>query len=416
MAEPRHEFLMPSLGADMEDGTLVEWLKKPGDQIARGDVLAVVETEKGAIEIEIFSDGMMEEILVNEGEMVPVGRPLALIAGGKEAPVAAAPPPPRPAHKQPGPPKKPKPSAGGPVTRPDMRADAGADVSADVGSGAHLRASPAARAFAAEQGIDLITIGAGSGPAGAVLRSDLDKQGEGRPERPKPSRKVKPGLDMEKMRHAIAAAMARSKREIPHYYLGAQINLRCATDWLAEMNIARPPETRLLMNVLFLKAVARALVTFPRFNGHYGEDGFVPANGVHIGTAIAIRGGGLVAPAIHDCHEKSIDQIMTDLRDLVARTRTGALRSSEITGSGITVTSLGTRGVETVFGVIFPPLVAIVGFGAPKLTPFAHPDGALAAEPVVMASLAADHRVTDGHMGSQFLAKIDALLQEPEKL
>jgi len=399
-----YEFRMPSLGADMEAGTLAEWLKKPGDAVARGDIVAVVETEKGAIEIEIFAAGVLNQWLVQEGATVPVGMPLALIATDKEeaaTSITAPAPAPEPAVAavaavQTGPP----PVAQAPLT-PIARS-----------AQARVKASPAARAYAREHGIDLAAITPGK-PGGAILRADAVR---GAAAGPAPARKTKPGLDFDKMRHAIAAAMARSKREIPHYYLSTQINLRCATEWLAGTNRSRKPEKRLLMNVLLLKAVAQAVKAYPRFNGFYLKDGFMQAQGVHIGPAIAIRGGGLIAPAIHDCDQKSLDEIMIALRDLVARVRAGSLRSSEMSDPAITVTALGERGVDGVFGVIFPPQVAIVGFGAPHLAPVAHADGGLAVEPVMLASLAADHRVTDGHLGARFLSEIAALLQEPEKL
>lgn len=395
---------MPSLGADMEAGTLVEWLKKPGEAIARGDIVAVVETEKGAIDVEIFETGMLSRYLVEEGTTVPVGTPLALIAtDGEEAapaPVEAA---------KPAPVAKPEPAAmPAPMPQPTP------PKIAPPGAAARIKASPAARAYAREHGIDLASVAPGKGEA--LRRADVETVAAGAPAKAEGARKTKPGLDLDKMRHAIAAAMTRSKREIPHYYLSKEINLRRATEWLADFNAGRPPEARLLMNVVLLKAVARALKDHPKFNGFYGEDGFAPSDGIHVGMAIAIRGGGLVAPALHDCDKRSLDDLMAALRDLVARARVGSIRSSEISDPTVTITSLGERGADQVLGVIYPPQVAIVGFGAPRLAPFAHPDGALAAEPIVAASLAADHRVTDGHLGARFLAAIDAMLQEPEKL
>jgi pyruvate dehydrogenase E2 component (dihydrolipoamide acetyltransferase) len=396
-----HEFRMPSLGADMEAGTLVEWLKKPGDAIARGDIVAVVETEKGAIEIEIFVAGILEQWLAQEGATVPVGMPLALIATGMEAqaPSSKAAPPPLPQPsvmaEKPAPP---------PILQPKPLVASATE--------ARIKASPAARAYAREHGIDLAAITPGE-IGGAILRADVEHGGTVAPAAP---RKTRPGIDFDKMRHAIAAAMARSKREIPHYYLSTQINLRHATQWLADANGGRKPEARLLMNVLLLKAAAQAVKAYPRFNGFYSKDGFTQAQGVHIGPAIAIRGGGLVAPALHDCDKKSLDEIMTSLRDLVARVRAGSIRSSEMSDPTITVTALGERGVDAVFGVIYPPQVAIIGFGAPHFAPVAHADGGLAVEPVIIASLAADHRVTDGHLGARFLSEIAGILQEPEKL
>ncbi|HEX4890974.1 MAG TPA: dihydrolipoamide acetyltransferase family protein [Alphaproteobacteria bacterium] len=397
---------MPSLGADMESGTLVEWLKKPGDAISRGDIVAVVETEKGAVEIEIFMSGVLDQWLVQEGQTVPVGMPLALITteGEEKAPLSKAAPTPLPAMME-----KPTPP---PILQPKPMVQPATET--------RIKASPAARAYARAHGVDLAAF-ALEKPGGAILRADVERGVASQtrapaPPTPAPARRSKHGFDFDKMRHAIAAAMARSKREIPHYYLSTQINLRHATAWLAQTNGQRKPESRLLMNVLILKAVAQALKAYPRFNGFYSKDGFAQAEGVHIGPAIAIRGGGLIAPAIHDCDQKTLDEIMAALRDLVARVRAGSIRSSEMSDPTITVTTLGERGVDAVFGVIYPPQVAIVGFGAPHLAPVAHADGGLAVEPVILASLAADHRVTDGHLGARFLSEIAGILQEPEKL
>ena len=381
------EFRMPSLGADMEAGTLVEWLKRPGDKVTRGDIVAVVETEKGAIEVEIFEDGVVEKLLVEPGAKVPVGTPLAVVgAGGKAVPPAATPPAPR---TEPTPKPKPPPAA---APRPAAAAPA--------------PASPAARRLAAERGVDLVGI-AGSGPGGAIVTADVERAAG-----PAPAAK---GIDRTGMRRAIAAAMARSKREIPHYYLGAAIDLSRALAWLEAANAERPPARRLLLAVLLLKAVARALGKTPELNGYYVEDGFRPSERVHVGMAVALRGGGLVAPAIHDTDRLPLDELMEKLRDLVARVRAGGLRSSEIADPTITVTSLGERGVDTIFGVIYPPQVAIVGFGAP--TPRAWPTAeGVASRPVVTATLSADHRVSDGHRGALFLAEVDRLLQNPEAL
>ena len=381
------EFRMPSLGADMEAGTLVEWLKRPGDKVTRGDIVAVVETEKGAIEVEIFEDGVVEKLLVEPGAKVPVGTPLAVVgAGGKAVPPAATPPAPR---TEPTPKPKPPPAA---APRPAAAAPA--------------PASPAARRLAAERGVDLVGI-AGSGPGGAIVTADVERAAG-----PAPAAK---GIDRTGMRRAIAAAMARSKREIPHYYLGAAIDLSRALAWLEAANAERPPARRLLLAVLLLKAVARALGKTPELNGYYVEGGFRPSERVHVGMAVALRGGGLVAPAIHDTDRLPLDELMEKLRDLVARVRAGGLRSSEIADPTVTVTSLGERGVDTIFGVIYPPQVAIVGFGAPRPRPWPTAEG-LASRPVVTATLSADHRVSDGHRGALFLAEVDRLLQDPEAL
>jgi pyruvate dehydrogenase E2 component (dihydrolipoamide acetyltransferase) len=217
------------------------------------------------------------------------------------------------------------------------------------------------------------------------------------------------------MRRAIAAAMARSKREIPHYYLGTHIDVSRALAWLQAENLKRPVTERLLYSVLLLKVVALAVHEIPEMNGFWVDGAFKPSEAVHIGVAISLRQGGLIAPAIHDLDKKSLDEIMVNLRDLVKRVRAGVLRSSEIADATITVTSLGEQGVEAVFGIIYPPQVALVGFGKVTEQPWAA-NGMVGAKPVIMATVAADHRASDGHRGGLFLAAIDRLLQEPEKL
>jgi pyruvate dehydrogenase E2 component (dihydrolipoamide acetyltransferase) len=417
------EFRMPSLGADMEAGTLVEWLVKPGDQVKRGDVVAVVETQKGAIEVEIFENGKIEKILVDVGKKVPVGTPLAHIAveGAAKPAVEAAPAAPEIVPAAPVAP--PAPSAAPPPVARKTPAPAPAAPAAAAG----VRASPAARQLAQLRGIDLATI-AGSGPDGAIVAADVERAlaapapPTAPPAPPAPGAPAAPaekkralGLDLDAMRAAIAAAMARSKREIPHYYLEHQVDVTAAEQWLARTNAQRPPDKRLLMGVLAVKSVALAARRFPAFNGFFRDGKFEPAAAVHVGTAIAIRGGGLAVPAIHDTDKLSLDELMACMRDLIARTRAGRIRSSEIADPTITVSSLGERGVEALYGVIYPPQVAIVGLGKVVVRPWVI-DGAIGPRSLVTITLAADHRVSDGHAGALFLAEIGRLLQEPDKL
>ncbi len=390
---------MPSLGADMEAGTLVEWLKHPGDPVKRGDVIAVVETQKGAIEIEVFETGVLDRVLLAPGVKVPVGTPMAFIRTSGEAaptpPLAAVPPapaaalaPPAAAPRPPSPPEIP------PAPR--------------------LHVSPAARKLAETRGVSVAGV-AGTGPSGAVVSRDVERMTAAPVARPTGETTTHRGLDLAEMRKAIAAAMARSKREIPHYYLSHAIDMTVPLEWLKALNAARQPPERVLLAAVLLKAVALALEEFPEFNGFHREDGFHPSQAIHVGTAIAIRGGGLVAPAIRDADEKTLDELMAGLRDLVARTRAGRLRSSELFDPTITVTSLGDRGVDSVFGVIYPPQVAIVGFGTPAPRPWVV-DGRVDARPIMTATLAADHRVSDGHRGALFLLEIERKLQEPDAL
>ncbi len=395
------EFRMPSLGSDMQAGTLVEWLVKPGDWVKRGDIVAVIETQKGAIEIETFQPGQIEQILVNLHTKVPVGTPLALIRTEGEA--------------KPGAPAAASAPAAPPAAPPIVLA---ARVSPPSPPPAAPRAagrapvSPAARRLAGQRGIDLSTV-TGSGPAGAIIYADVERH-LGEAVAP-PEKRRAPWLDLEAMRTAIAAAMARSKREIPHYYLEHQVDVTACEQWLAQKNATLSLENRLLFGALPVKAAALAARHFPAFNGFYRDDKFEPAQAVHVGVAIAIRGGGLAAPALHDTDQLSLDELMSRMRDLVQRTRAGRIRSSEISDPTITVSSLGERGVEALYGIIYPPQVAIIGFGKTVVRPWVV-DGAIGPRSVVTITLSGDHRVSDGHAGALFLAEIGKLLQEPNKL
>jgi pyruvate dehydrogenase E2 component (dihydrolipoamide acetyltransferase) len=209
--------------------------------------------------------------------------------------------------------------------------------------------------------------------------------------------------------------MATSNREIPHYHLTTTIDMHKALAWLAERNTDRPPAQRLLPAALLLRASALAAAQHHQLNGFWVDDEFRPATGVQLGVAIALRGGGLVAPAIRDADQLSVDDTMAALRDLVTRSRRSALRGSELSGGSITVTNLGERGAESVLGVIYPPQVALVGFGRIVERPWVS-TGDVVVRPTVTASLSADHRATDGHLGSLFLESIDQALQQPEAL
>lgn len=402
------EFVMPSLGPDMEAGTLVEWKVKPGDVVKKGDIVAIVDTEKASIEIEVFMSGVVEQILVPLGVKVPVGTPLARIAEAGAAPGSqpVSPPPPHAAG-----PASPAPAPAPPVA--EQPAPAAAAASAEP---SRVRVSPAARKLAAERGIDLARI-KGSGPGGAIDLADVEAAlaAAPAPAAPYPEAAKPAGADLSAMRRAIAAAMSRSKREIPHYYLSQPINFAAAQAWLARHNAEHAITERLLPATLLLKAVALGIREVPEMNGFCVEGQYRSSEAIHVGMAIALRRGGLVAPAIHETDKKPLIEIMRDLQDVVTRVRAGRLRSSEMSDPTITVTSLGDRGVDAVFGVIYPPQVAIVGFGTPRETPWAK-DGLLGVAPVMTASLSADHRVSDGHRGALFLLAIDRLLQEPEKL
>jgi pyruvate dehydrogenase E2 component (dihydrolipoamide acetyltransferase) len=391
---------MPSLGADMEAGTLVEWLKHPGDAIKRGDIVAVVDTQKGAIEIEVFEDGILDQTIVRPGEKVPVGTVLALIRGTGPEPVGR-------------PPAAPMPSA--PPVAPTAAAEPPSPAPAAVREqSGRTRVSPMARKLAADLGVDLTNI-TGTGGQGAITREDVDSEAA-RLKTLATQRTVAPPADRTAaMRSAIAAAMARSKRDIPHYYLSTTIDLSTALTWLRTENEKRSMTERLLPAVLLIKAVALALREVPELNGYWIDGGFKPGSGIHVGSAISLRGGGLVAPALHDADKANLTTLMRTLQDVVARARAGSLRSSEFSDPTITVTNLGDQGVESTFGIIYPPQVALVGFGRISQRPWVG-SATIEARPLLTATLSADHRASDGHRGGVFLTAIDRLLQIPEKL
>jgi pyruvate dehydrogenase E2 component (dihydrolipoamide acetyltransferase) len=399
------DYLMPSLGADMKDGRVVEWLVKPGDTVRRGQVVGVVDTEKGAIEIEIWEDGVIGEILVEPGRKVPVGEALfryERVAAAGVGPGALA---------QSAPASAPRPEGRREPAAPTVpTAVTAAAVPAQPAQG--VRASPAARRRARELGIDLSAV-LGSGPEGAVVLEDVERHHEG-VEKPVPETSP-PTAATEGMRAAIAAAMTRSKRDIPHYYLGTTVTLRKATDWLAAHNRERAPDARTLPVALTLKAVALAALEFPEMNGHWIDGRLRSSERVHAGLAISLRTGGLIAPAIHDVDRKTLDALTADVKDLVQRARAGRLRSSEVTDATLTVSSLGDRGVDRLYGVIYPPQVALVGVGRMVDRPWAA-EGVLAVHPVVEITLSGDHRASDGHRGGLFLERIGDLLQRPEEL
>lgn len=380
---------MPSLGADMEAGTLVEWKIKPGDSVKRGDVVAEVVTEKGDIEIETWLTGTVERLVVPPGEKVPVKTVLAIIRTEEETEPAST-----PAEAAMTPPA--------PVAAPSQVSAVPPEA---IVSPHRLRISPAAQKRIEAAHLDASTI-AGTGPNGTITIADVEAALAAKPETEDASAA---------MRRAIARAMSRSKREIPHYYLADTIDMTNALAWLERENATRELPRRLLYSALLLKAVALAVRDVPEMNGTYAEERWTPSEAVHVGVATSLRTGGLIAPALHDVANKNIDDVMTALRDLVNRVRGGGLRSSELSDPTITVTSLGDRGCESVFPIIYPPQVAIIGFGTIVERPWAE-NGMVGARRVIHASLAGDHRVSDGHRGALFLRAIGERLQKPEGL
>ena len=461
---------MPSLGADMTEGTLLEWLVGPGDLVHHGQIVAVIDTVKSAVDIEAFEDGEIETLLVEPGTTVAVGTPLARITTVEDSAVAAPAPPPAPpsrggravvATAEPG---RAATSPvvrhlahdlgvdldlvtgtgpGGALTRHDVEAAASAPAPVpapapqpSVRQGTRVPASPLARSRAAELGVDLIDVH-GTGHGGAVVVADVEAAARATSGRAAPSGTAPSGgatkpaprpraavprtaelrtdARRDAMQAATGALMARSKREIPHYYLESTIDLAAALGSLSRHNDGRASAERVLPAALLLTATARSLRTVPELNGFYGEHGFEQRDEVDLGVAVSLRGGGLVVANLAGAQELSADELMARLKDIAVRARAGRLTGSEMSVPTVTVTNLGDQGADLVHGVIYPPQVALVGFGRIVERPWAV-GGMLTVRPVVVATLAADHRVTDGHRGSRFLAALDAALQNPEEL
>ncbi|MEM5345290.1 dihydrolipoamide acetyltransferase family protein [Paraburkholderia azotifigens] len=379
------EFTLPSMGADMDEGTLLEWKVKPGDVVTKGQVVAIVDTSKAAVDVESWYEGTVYELITQPGEKIPVGTPMAMLLEHGESPSE--------------------------VTRRPRTVLPAPAAPLPVDSGTQRRkVSPAARKRAQECHVDLDKV-TGSGPGGSVTYDDVEHAilgAAGTAAAPAGDRLVA-------MRTVIANAMERSKREIPHYYVSETIPLKTALRWLQTENAKRSIEDRVLLAALLLKAVAVTLKRFPELNGFYRAGSFVPAAKIHVGVAISLRSGGLVAPALLDTQSRTLPQLMRELADLTKRCRAGSLRSSELSEATITVTNLGDQGTSEVFGIIYPPQVALVGFGRVIERPWAE-DGQVKILPMLTTTLSADHRVSDGHRGALFLLELSDALQHPEEL
>ncbi|QLY28595.1 2-oxo acid dehydrogenase subunit E2 [Nocardia huaxiensis] len=529
------QFLMPSLGADMTEGTVLQWLVHPGDTVHPGDVVAEVDTTKAAIEVECFDDGVIGEILVPEGSTVAVGTPLATIepasmpaaqpqptgpplpTGEAVAETSAPHPAPASADKPPAESGRSPVAAHGNGERPDvlatplirrLAAEAGIDlhtvhgsapggrivradvdrlvaqehrggrpagangertavaepIAAERGSTApadrHVRASGYARRLARELWMDLAAV-TGSGPGGAIRVADVraaqriattaaaPRDGSGRmlgdgdasraggvsraggaedsgrslpgPAVPVPGEPAVtgttavPGRDQAAMRSLIAAAMTRSKRTVPHYYLSATIDMDAAMRWLRETNLRAPVSERILPPALLLRATALAARKVPQLNGFWVDDEFRPATDVHLGFVVSLRGGGIIVPTIAHADTLDVPAMMAALRGAVSRSREARLHAADTTPATLTVTNLGELGVDSVYGVIAAPQVAIVGFGAITERPCAV-DGLLGVRPQLTVTLSADHRASDGAIGARFLNALADLIQRPEEL
>lgn len=417
------EVTMPQMGADMTEGALVRWLKQPGDVVKRGDILAEIETDKATVELEAFEAGIVQQLVVAEGETVPVGQVIAILAApGEVAAVAEPPRLPRPAVRE-------RKVEGGATARPAAPRAPVLEGEADE----RLRISPVARRIAAEAGLDIRAI-AGTGPDGRVLRRDVEdalraqplaaaSQPTAAPSTPPTPRPTAPALaattagrieTASKIRQAIARRMTLSKQTQPHYYLTLDIDMTAALTFREQVNVSASDAQRVSINDLVVKACALALGRHPRFNAEFGDNGLTYHDEINICIGIALD-DGLIAPAILHCDEKTLGKIAADAKDLIARAKSGHLKADEYSAGTFTITNLGAYGVEMLIGIINPPQAAILGVGSVLPQPVVR-DGAIVVRQVMKVALSADHRVTDGAEGARFIKEIQGILENPASM
>ncbi|MCH8025321.1 MAG: 2-oxo acid dehydrogenase subunit E2 [Chloroflexi bacterium] len=402
------EVVMPQMGADMEEGTVVRWLKQVGDAVERGEIIAEIETDKANVEIEAFDSGTFRTTLASEGDTVAVGTVIALIAdtdddisqyqpaatitnGAQAAATTAVPAPTaRPPNED---------------TRPQSE-----DTRPAKQQPERVRASPVARKLAQENSIDLAQL-TGTGPDGRIVRRDIEAAISSPAQTPAPSPTT---TGQSKMRQTIARRMSQSKREAPHYYITVEIDMTDAERLRRQLNEAAEDYPRVSVNDLIVKACAGALARQPIFNTSLVEGEIQAHEQINVCIAIALD-DGLIAPAILDCANKNLGQIAEASRSLAERAKSGSLKPEEYTGGTFTVSNLGMFNVESLVAIIQPPQTAILGVGAVRAMPIVR-DGKIEPAEMMKVALSADHRVTDGAQGAQLLNEIRRLLENPAAL
>lgn len=428
------EVIMPQMGADMKEGTVIRWVKTEGSDVARGEIIAEIETDKANIEIEAFGAGVFRKAIHKEGDVVPVGTVIAVIAAPDDdiskyaegaAPAASTPPAATaPAETQAAPPTpdtSPAPvQAAAPVATAPAPASAPAPSTAGQTDG-RLRVSPVAKKMAAEKGLDLTTV-KGTGPDGRILRRDVEAAPvapapAARPEAPiyvppahAAGQNVIADLPSSRMRQTIARRTQQSKQEVPHYYLGVNIDMTESIALLDKLNAGRE-KGKITINDIVIMATAKTLAQHTKFNAFWVEDHVQTHSQINVGIAVAME-DGLVAPAIMDVYNKGLQQISLEARDVAARARSGNLRPEEYTAATFNISNAGVFGIEQIAPIITQPQVGVIGVGAAVETPVVR-DGAIVVRSVMHVTLAADHRATDGADGAKFLQTLRRNLEEP---
>ena len=417
--------VMPQMGYDMREGTVVRWHKQEGESVDRGEVIADIETDKATVEFEAYTGGVLGRIVAQEGVAVPVGELIAIITDPGEsvpdAPVAAAPavapaPVASPAPAPAAVPAQPEPSLA-----PAEPAPAAAD--------GRVRASPIARRLARERGIDLALL-TGTGPNGRITERDIENYTPAvaapapvpAPQpAPAPAAPVAPPIaltdsriELSRMRQTIARVTADSKSTAPHFYVTAEIDMGKAMALRRDVNDAADPENRVSVNDLMVKACAMALAKHPKFNSFFRGDYLEVHGAMNIGIAIALE-SGLILPGVSNCESKSLLQIAAATKDLISRANSGALRNDEYSSTTFSISNMGMFDVDSFTAIIYPPHAAILAVGSVKQQPVVR-DGELTVGTVMKATLSTDHRVADGAEAAQFLMEIKRVLEQPVAL
>ncbi|WP_412519011.1 2-oxo acid dehydrogenase subunit E2 [Actinomadura madurae] len=413
------EILMPRLSDTMEEGVISSWQKQPGDEVAVGDVIVDIETDKAVMEYEAYEAGVLEKILVKEGDSAAIGAPIAVIApvGGAKPAAASAPAaePAAEAEPEPAPAAEPEPSAVPAAPAPAPRPP----------GASRPPSSPLARRLARDHGIDLATL-TGSGPGGRIVRADIEaaiRTGAPAPApaAPAPAVQAPPvqgraddpdveAVPLNRFRKVAAKRLGQSKREAPHFYLNREVDAEALLAFRATLNEALAP-AKVSVNDLVVKAAATALREHPAVNVSYTEENLLFHKRIHVGVAVAVE-DGLVVPVVRDADRKSVSEIGREARELAGKAREGRLSAQEMSGGTFSVSNLGMFGVDSFSAVINPPEAAILAVGAVRDEPVVR-DGQVVPGKRMAVTLSVDHRATDGATAAKFLARLAELLQNP---
>jgi len=413
--------VMPKLSEAMETGKVIKWIKREGDRVEGGEIIAEIETDKADIELESFGGGILRKIVVPAGERAPVGGLIAVIADPADdigGVLAAAPPPAPPAPAAPPRPAAPPPAPPRPVAPAPVPQPAPQPAVAGPLPGGRVKASPLARKVAARSGVDLRLV-QGSGPGGRVVRRDV----EAALTSPAPAAApvaipVAPGVEyqdvpLSSIRAAIAKRMPLAKGPVPHFYLTGETAMDRAWELREEMN-ALEGQPKISVTDMVVKACALALLRHPEVNASFQGDAIRVHYRVHMGLAVALD-DGLITPVLRNCEAKSLAQIAVEGRDLVERARARRLRAPELSGATFSVSNLGMFDVDEFSAIINPPEGAILAVGAVKVVPVVE-EGRIGTGRRMKVTLSCDHRVMDGAMGARFLQTLKQFLEEPLRL